>query len=237
MFTNTIEQSIRQLITTGNAKNGNFEGVDINQILEISGLATWSDGEQTYFLNKFDDVLDLEGANLQGAKLKLLSAKKINFKNANLSFADISNNSWDEVDFSGADLSRANLTRSRFRKANFEGVNASAMELLGGDFSNANFKDAYMDGVDMRAANFEGVNFENAVIDSDGPYDPRYLGANFTDANFKGSEVSLTEYISDGTETGTQKAKKHIFFCRTIMPNGTTNNRDCDSVPSNFSWF
>lgn len=79
----------------------------------------------------------------------------------------------------------------------------------------------------------------NAVIDSDGPYDPYYLGANFTDANFKGAEVYLMDWIVDedspNEENVTKIPKKNIFLCRTIMPDGTINNRDCGSVPINFS--
>ena len=72
-----------------------------------------------------------------------------------------------------------------------------------------------MDGVDIRAANFTGANCEGAIFDSDGPKDPRYLGVNFTDTNLKDAEI----YIDDN---------KFVYFCRTIMPDGTVVDRDCD---------
>jgi uncharacterized protein YjbI with pentapeptide repeats len=232
MTTLSVSESIQELITTGTARNGNFEGVDIIKILTDAGVAYFSDGEQTHYLKKFD-TLDLEGANLQNAKLRFLSAKKISLRNANLSFADISNNYWDEADFSGATLHRANLSRSTMRGSNFEKSFSGALELLGGDFTNASFKDAEMDGVDMRAANFTSANFENAIIDSDGPYDPHYLAANFTDANFKGAKISLIKLtIDDDSPSGeniTGRAIENIILCRTIMPDGTINNRDCES--------
>lgn len=240
MKTLSVEESIQKLITTGEARNGNFEGVDIIKALTSAGAAYFNDSEQTHYLKNFD-TLDLEGANLENAKLRFLSAKKINLKNANLRFADISNNYWDEADFSGATLHRAKLSRSTMRGANFEKSFSGALQLLGGDFTNASFKDAEMDGVDMRAANFTGANFENAIIDSDGPYDPRYLAANFTDANFKGAVISLTEMtIGDNSPSGEKVSKssiKNIILCRTIMPDGTIHNRDCELLESwlNFS--
>jgi uncharacterized protein YjbI with pentapeptide repeats len=228
----TPSESIRELITTGKARNGNFEGADIIKILKDAGVADFNDGDQTHYLTNFD-TLDLEGSNLENAKLRFLSAKKVNLKNANLRFADISNNYWDEADFSGATLHRANLSRSTMRGANFEKSFSGALELLGGDFTNASFKDAEMDGVDMRAANFTGANFENAIIDSDGPYDPHYLAANFTDANFKGAVISLIKMtIADDSPSGgnvAERAIENIILCRTVMPDGTINNRDCES--------
>ncbi|MEC4984498.1 MAG: pentapeptide repeat-containing protein [Oscillatoria sp. PMC 1076.18] len=232
MTTPTTSESIQQLVTTGKAKNGNFEGVDIIKALEDAGAASFNDGEQKYYLTKFN-TLDLEGANLKNAKLKFLSAKKINLRNANLNLADISNNWWDEADFSAASLHRADLSRSIMKGANFEKSSSGALELLGGDFTNANFKDAEMDGVDMRAANFTAANFENAIIDSDGPYDPHYLGANFTDANFKGAKIFLTEFVATKNSASEgdviERAMENIILCRTIMPDGTINNRDCKS--------
>ena len=74
-----------------------------------------------------------------------------------------------------------------------------------------------MDGVDLRASNFKGANFERAIFDSDGPYDPQYLGANFTNANLReldGGENNIGDH-------------KFVYFCRTTMPNGKINNRDC----------
>ena len=219
-------ESIKQLINTGKAKNGNFEGVDIIKTLEDAGVASFSDGDQIYFLNKFD-ALDLEGANLRNASLKFLSARKINLKNANLSWANISNVRWDEADFSRAEMYRTDFSRSYLRGANFEKSNSGGLELLGGDFSNANFKDSCMDGVDMRASIFTGANFENAVFDSDGPYDPYYLGANFTDANLR--NLGKNFECGGGAAASYLKNDKSVYFCHTIMPDGTINNRDCKS--------
>ena len=212
--TNTSE-SIKKLITTGEAKNGNLEGVDITASLKKAGALLVNEDYQEYELKKFGGRLNLEGANLKGASFRRLRLESINLRNADLTNADLSDVIWEKADFTGAKLWLVRFNKAVLKNANFDQVQLDSADMLGADFSNANFAGVFMDGVDIRAANFTGANCEGATFDSDGPRDPQYLGANFTDANLKGAEIAIN-------------GNKFIYFCRTIMPDGTINNRDCE---------
>ena len=214
--TMSIAESIEKLVTTGKVKNGKLKGVNITKTLEEAGALYIDEDYHEYGLSKFDGVLDLEGTNLQGADFSRLDLQEINLKNADLFNADLSNVNWYKADFSGAKMYWATLNKASLRNVNFQGATLGYSDLLGGDFSNANFKDANMDGVDIRVSNFKGANLENVVIEFDGPQNPQYFGANFTDANFKGATIYIDE-------------EESVYFCRTIMPDGTINNRDCES--------
>lgn len=214
-----ISISLNELLTTGKAQKGQLERIDITASLYHAGVLLANIDHQEYILNKFNGVLNLEGANLQGASFRRLQLKEINLKGANLSGADLSNIIWDKADFSGAMMYSARLNKATLINANFEKAELGGAELLGGNFSNANFTDAMMDGVDLRAANFTGANFKRAIFDADGPYDPQYLGANFTDADLSNLGGAAGDYI---------KHHKFVYFCRTTMPDGTINNRDCE---------
>lgn len=210
-----LSASLMELITTGASQNGNLEGIDILASLYHAGALFAYEDYKEYILNKFDGTLNLEGAKLQGANFRRLQLKYINLKNADLSNADLSDIIWEKADFSGATLKNARLNRAILKDANFEKADLAYADMLGADFSNSNFAGAFMDGVDIRAANFTKTNCEGVVFDSDGPKDPQYLGANFTDANLKDAEI----YDIDN---------KFVYFCRTVMPTGTVNNRDCE---------
>lgn len=212
---NNTSESLGKLVTTGNAKNGNLEGVDITASLQESGALFVNLDYQMFELKKFNGILNLEGANLRGSSFKRLQVNKINLRNADLTDADLSDVIFLEADFTGARMYWTRLNKAQLRNANFENSELGYADMLGGDFSKANFAGVFMDGVDIRAANFTGTNCEGAIFDSDGPKDPQYLGANFMDANLKDATI----YI-DGN--------KFVYFCRTIMPDGTVNNRDCE---------
>ncbi len=210
-----MSESLMKLLTTGTCENGQLEGVDITTSLYHAGALFANFDYQEYVLNKFDGILNLEGANLRGASFKRLQVNAINLKNADLSNADLSDVFWNKADFSGAKMYWTRLNKARLRNANFENAELGYADLVGGDFSHANFTNAFMDGVDIRAANFTGTNCEGVVFDSDGPKDPQYLGVNFSDANLKGAEIYIEE-------------PKFIYFCQTIMPDGSINNKDCE---------
>ena len=220
-----ISLSLNELLTTGKAKNGQLEGVDITASLYHAGALGGSLDYQEYILEEFNGVLDLEGANLQDASFRRLQLKEINLKGANLSGADLSNIIWEKADLSGANMYYTRFNKAHLINANFSKAEMGGAELLGGDFSGANFTDALMDGVDLRASNFTGANFERAIFDSDGPYDPKYLGANFTDANLR--DLGNSTFGDGGAAASYIGDLKFIYFCRTTMPDGTISNRDC----------
>lgn len=212
-------ESIKQLVTTGKVKNGNLEDVNIITTLIEAGAVYVDEDYQQYYLTKFNGVLDLEGTNLRGADFKRLQASEVNLKSADLSGANLSDVNWTKANFSGARIIWAWLNKAWLENANFQEAQLSYTDMFGGYFVNANFSNAAMDGVDIRLADFTGANLEKVTIYHDGPKNPKFFGAIFTDANLTDAEIYFPE----------NDKQFKVFFCRTIMSDGTINNRDCES--------
>ena len=78
-------------------------------------------------------------------------------------------------------------------------------ECLKCDLSGVNLKGAY-----LYAANLTGANLTGAWLS----------GVNLTDANLTGADLTDAENFNTANTTGAK-------FCKTIMPDGTTNNSGC----------
>jgi uncharacterized protein YjbI with pentapeptide repeats len=89
-------------------------------------------------INGDDPILELDEANLRGAKLSSAQLSVANLSSADLSGADLS-----EASLNDANLSGANLTGARIREAN----------LSGADLSEASLNDANLSGADLSNAN------------------------------------------------------------------------------------
>jgi uncharacterized protein YjbI with pentapeptide repeats len=214
-----ISQSLHKLVTTGECSKGVLNNIDITASLYHSGaIAAYEDYYQ-YNLSSFDGKLILNEAEIQYSSFRWLNLKYIDLRKSNLRNSDLSDVVWEEADLAEALLGRARLNRAVLRGANFENASLNSADLLGADFSNCNFRGADLDGADIRAANFTGANCEGVIFDGDGPKDPRFLGSNFTDANLKDAIISIEQL-------------RFSYLCRTIMPDGTVNDRDYTLVQS-----
>ena len=99
----------------------------------------------------------------------------------------------------GAKLNGANLSLVRMRSANLRQA-----ILVGANLTGAYLRDSNFEGADLRRANFVNADLGNV---------------NFLGADLRGAKLNAAVF----KDTNTQGVK----FCRTIMPNGKTNNRDC----------
>jgi uncharacterized protein YjbI with pentapeptide repeats len=216
-----ISQPLMKLITTGDCQDGVLDDIDIMASLYHAGAINADIDYQQFVLDRFDGKLILNGASLQKSSFRRLQLKSIDLKKAKLWQADLSDVIWEQANFAEASLGRARLNRAILRNANFENAYLESADLLGADLSDCNFSGANLDGADIRAANFTRTNCKGVIFDDDGPRDPRFLGANFTDANLEGARISPNAFES-------------VYLCRTIMPDGTVSDRDCELVKTLF---
>jgi uncharacterized protein YjbI with pentapeptide repeats len=134
-------------------------------------------------INGDDPILELDEANLRGAKLSSAQLSVANLSSADLSGADLS-----EASLNDANLSGANLTGARIREAN----------LSGADLSEASLNDANLSGADLSNANLseaENSPSPNALPQSgeDSRREANLSGADLSGADLSGA-TGVSEY-------------------------------------------
>lgn len=121
------------------------------------------------------------------------------------------------VDLTSADLSQAEISRANLWEANLAGVN-----LRGADIRNASLGYANLQA-DLTGANLSGSDLEKANL----------VGARLNGANLIGIYMKETNFYSAdlrGATLGFSPTFENALFCRTIMPDGTNSDRDCDKL-------
>ena len=152
---------------------------------------------------------DLSEANLSNADLSAANLRIANLNGADLSAAKLSN-----ADLSNADLSNADLSAANLRIANLNGANLRIAKLSGADLSNANLENA-----NLFTANLRIAKLSNAFL----------WGAKLRFADLSGAdlgEAKLLEADLLGADLGEAKLSG-AYLCKTQMPDGSLNNRDC----------
>jgi len=155
------------------------------------------------------------GFDLRGADLFRADLSGANLRGANLIEVDLRGANLIEVDLRGADLSGANLSRAgelggaNLHRADLGGANLSRAGLIGVGLSRAALREA-----DLREANLSGANLRLADLREADLSGANLTGADLARANLKGANL---------TGADLRGAK----FCRTAMPDGSINDRDC----------
>jgi uncharacterized protein YjbI with pentapeptide repeats len=199
----------------------------------------------------------LPGANLTGANLSHADLPKANLNRANLSHADLSSAALyhallARVDLSGANLLGAGLSpgglnvsrlcgtimpdgSTNNRDCNGLGAKPPARVINGcqiveyptdydhTDCPGAHLSHADLSGLNLTYADLSGANLSGANL--------RYadLTADLSDADLSGADLTganLYRALLDGAEL-TGAITTDAYFCRTSMPNGSTNNANC----------
>lgn len=107
---------------------------------------------------------DLQGLNLQGAKLnkcifRYSQLQGIIFADTNLSQANFYG-----ADLSNANLSNANLVQTYFSKCNLENVDFNGANLGSADFTNANLTNANLCGANLKNAKINQQQLKDAKV-------------------------------------------------------------------------
>lgn len=121
------------------------------------------------------------------------------------------------VDLTNADLSQADISRVDLWEANLAGANLRGADIRSASLGYTNLQ------ADLTGANLSGSDLEGANL----------VGARLNGANLIGIYMSETNFYSAdlrGAAFGFSPTFEKAFFCQTIMPDGTTSNRDCDKL-------
>jgi uncharacterized protein YjbI with pentapeptide repeats len=144
--------------------------------------------------------VDLHAADLRGANLS-----GANLRGANLIEADLRG-----ANLRGANLSRAGeLGGANLHRADLGGANLSRAGLIGVGLSRAALREANLSGADLSGADLRLADLRLADLSG-----ANLTGADLARANLKGANL---------TGADLRGAK----FCRTAMPDGSINDRDC----------
>ena len=172
---------------------------------------------------------NLAGANLYGASLTKASLTKANLYGAyltganlvgaNLAGAYLRGADLQEASLTGASLTKANLTGAYLRKANLRGASLTEASLSRVDLQQANLRGASLTEASLTEASLSRANLAGANLRGANLREANLREANLYYANLR--EANLKE--ADLTGVNLSEAK----FCRTTMPDGSTNNDDC----------
>ncbi len=153
---------------------------------------------------------NLVRANLVGAQLNYAILLNVDMTSANLSRAKLTNTNLTGVNLSGANLIRANLAN-----ADLTGANLSNVNLSGANLTNTNLTGVNLSGMNLSGAKLTNAQLNSANLSKTDLTNTDLSGANLFRANFNDADV--------GSFFKANRSK----YCKTKMPDGSINNRDC----------
>lgn len=119
---------------------------------------------------ELDELVKLDGANLENAILTRVNAERVNFVQVNMAGIDA-----EFANFTDATLSGVNLRFANLERAILEKTKASDIDMTGANLTDINAKKA-----DFSKSVLEGIEAERA----------NFTEANFTDSNLRGSKLN-----------------------------------------------
>ena len=131
-----------QVINTAQGKGGSGGRVEALQELNSDGIPLVG--------------VDVNGAFLQGIRLRHAHLLRANFSAADLRDSDLSSS-----DFLYANLQSANFRLCDLHAANFTSANLSDADLVGANLSNSDFSAADLTNADLRNANLAGIKWSD----------------------------------------------------------------------------
>lgn len=160
---------------------------------------------------------ELSGVNLSQANLESSSLEGSNLKYSTLLGANLANVTLWGADLSGTDLSGANLNEAGLSAAQIQEAKLIGAKLVGANLSSAQLRKTKLIGADLSGAVLSGTDFSDADLSNVNLSGAQVFQTNFSRAKLIGASFSLS--ILDLS-----------YLCGTTMPNGTRNNRDCDTL-------
>jgi uncharacterized protein YjbI with pentapeptide repeats len=183
---------------------------------------------------------DLVGASLTALDLSNLDMHMVDFTGGVLRYTGLSQSIVSGGRISGVDASGAMFDHT-------EAVAVTAPRLTARDtyFSLGTFLSSTLSGADFAGSTFVGTSLDNVMADQRSSFEGTTLGsvdlafAKLRTANFEGATLDATSmYFANLTEATLRRAaigetQEHgsplefATLCRTVMPPGLINNRDC----------
>jgi len=148
--------------------------------------------------------LNEDKVDLSGAPLDKAYLDGVQLQNARLLITGLNQAALNRANLSGAYLGWADLSRAALFAANLSGASLVRANLSGAYLVRANLSGAYLTEANLIKAGLSEADLSGADLS----------GANLEAANLSGASL------------------ERVKFCRTTMPDGTLNNRDCPPEPA-----
>lgn len=187
-------------------RGANLQALDLSN-LPLARLLGGLAGDQWAHASpeaRLGAAVQLEGANLQGARLQSAYLESANLIRATLRSADLEHAVLREARLEEADLSDARMWLCKLRSAHMvharlhgthlEGADMQKVDLEGADLAGAHIRDAalrgaYLVGTILRGANLAGTNLSFADLDHADLTDADMRGATLFRANLQGAII------------------------------------------------
>jgi len=134
-----------------------------------------------------DQIPSVDGARLNGVRLRYAQAYGVFLANAHLLRSDLEGAFLPQADLRGADLGESNLRYSVMDQARMRGANLDRSNLSGADLRRADLR-----GANLSHSKLEDAVLEDARLDGASLYASRLDGATLNRANFEKADLRGT---------------------------------------------
>lgn len=199
-----------------NLSNKKTSSPSIAKILQLGPLKKVAQSRKIKTTSwKLKTTKSCKGCYLRGVDLSGEDLTKANLTDADLSGANLSKASLTDADLSGANLKNVEMKFTNLQGAILKGADLSDAEVWRADLRGADLSGSKLDRVSLTDSNLSGANLYRASLrDADLRYSDM-KGVDFKEADLSGAKVSR------------KIATLSVNLCRTTMPDGTLNNRNC----------
>ncbi len=189
---------------------------------------------------------DLRGADLSNAAMRYADLNKANIKGASLINTKFCNTTMPDGSIANTDCyaAQADTNQSSYT-LNGEAAKKKLLETK--ECAGCDLTSAYLSGINLTGANFEGANLRGADLSKTLLSRANLQKADLTNANLTGASligVKLSEAklhnvmmhnvdLREANLRGVDQRGVLMYgarFCKTIMPDGSINNDDCDKL-------
>jgi uncharacterized protein YjbI with pentapeptide repeats len=207
-----------------NLQGANLQGANLKEAnLKRANLRS-ADFRSAYLAYADMAFANLQGAELNGANLQGVNLQGVNLQGVNLQGVKLTGVNLQRAKLPGANLQGANLQGAELNGANLERANLiyadlSSGNLIGANLKRANLRSADLHSADLIYADMAFANLQGANLTGGDLYGVNLIGANLAYADLTNADLSVKNLNTVDTTATT--------FCRTIMPDGSTNNSGC----------
>lgn len=147
---------------------------------------------ESHLISRDEPIINLTGANLQGADLQRVNLEGAALEGAiligaNLQDAILPGANLQDANLIEADLLRANLREADLQRAHFQGANLDKAELKEADLRKAKLlgEAKLLRKADLREADLQGTDLQDADLRGADLFEVKLQGANLRGANLK----------------------------------------------------
>lgn len=168
-------------------------------------------GRRNSSTEKDEQILNLSQTNLSKANLSKFNFQRAILKGSNLQKANLT-----EANLQEANLIKANLQRTELRKAELQKATLINAELQHTNLTQVDCQNANLHGAYLQNSILVEAKLQNAILSEANLQKVDLTDANFSEANF--------QHVDNCIELRNAK------LCRTILPDGTICDRDCQEL-------